>query len=175
MGYTSLVVITLEGSKEACQDALNAYKLSETREQIDSAWHILEADYSSEQVSFAYQVLGKGVGSLACCVWKFDWVKFYGESDRAINRLGFIVDSLHELGKNSMYNQLGLKLVRIGENPDDYEEQQWGCVDMAIDVHFEKDLVVDVLKSDVNPVVKLFSSSTGQPDILSESPTKQES
>jgi hypothetical protein len=176
MGYTSLVVITLEGSKEACQDALNAYKLSETREQIDSAWHILSEDYSDERTTFAYQVLGKGVGSLACCVWKFDWVKFYGESDRAISRFGFIVDALHDEGKNPKYNQLGLKLVRIGENPDDYEEQQWGCVDMAIDVHFEKDLVVDVLKSDVNPVVKLFSSSTdGQNFKEKDCPTKQES
>ena len=175
MGYTSLVVITLEGSEEACQDALNAYKLSETREHIEMAWHILSEDYSDERTTFAYQVLGKGVGSLACCVWKFDWVKFYGESDRAISRFGFIVDALHDEGKNPKYNQLGLKLVRIGENPDDYEEQQWGCVDMAIDVHFERDLVVDVLKSDVNPVVKLFSSSTGQNRLDRDCPQQQES
>jgi len=175
MGYTSLVVITLEGSEEACQDALNAYKLSETREHIEMAWHILSEDYSDERTTFAYQVLGKGVGSLACCVWKFDWVKFYGESNRAISRFGFIVDALHDEGKNPKYNQLGLKLVRIGENPDDYEEQQWGCVDMAIDVHFEKDLVVDVLKSDVNPVVKLFSSSIGQNRLDRDCPQQQES
>ena len=173
MGYESLVVITLEGSEEACQDALNAYKLTETRQQIEMAWHILEHDYSSEQVTFAYEVLGTGT---VCCVWKFDWVKFYGESDRAIHRLGSIVDALHDEGKNPKYQGLGLQLVRIGENHDDYEEQQWGCEIRLIDVYHKKDLEVDVSKSDVNPVVKLFSSSTdGQNFKEKDCPTKQES
>jgi hypothetical protein len=172
MGYTSLVVITLEGSEEACQDALNAYKLTETRQQIEMAWHILEHDYSSEQVTFAYEVLGTGA---VCCVWKFDWVKFYGESDRAIHRLGSIVNDLHIYGDNSKYQGLGLQLVRIGENHDDYEEQAWGCEIRLVDVYHKRDLEVDVSKSDVNPVVKLFSSSTGQNRLDRDCPQQQES
>jgi hypothetical protein len=137
------------------------------------AWHILEHDYSSEQVTFAYEVLGTGT---VCCVWKFDWVKFYGESDRAIHRLGSIVNDLHIYGDTSKYEGLGLQLVRIGENHDDYEEQQWGCEIRLIDVYHKKDLEVDVSKSDVNPVVKLFSSSTdGQNFKEKDCPTKQES
>ena len=173
MGYTSLVVITLEGSEEACQDALNAYKLTETRQQIEMAWHILEHDYSSEQVTFAYEVLG--TTGTVCCVWKFDWVKFYGESDRAIHRLGSIVNDLHIYGDNSKYQGLSLQLVRIGENHDDYEEQSWGCEIRLVDVYYKRALEVDVSKSDVNPVVKLFSSSTGQNRLDRDCPQQQES
>ena len=158
MGYQSQVTITLSGSKADIQTALNAYKLTETSEQITQAWHILNAEQENEIETYYAEW---GDNGIECCsiVYEFEWVKFYEASQQALNRLGSIIDDINES------SDLGISLnyKRIGEQDDDYEEISWGCDQYDSEVNYIRELQVGIPKDD-NAVKRVFSSATEQSD-----------
>jgi len=159
MGYQSVVVISLSGEKQLVKDALTAYKMSEDAETIKSTWHILDSELECRQY---YSEWGKDKEGCDL-IWKFDWVKFYGDSEGALHRLAEIVEDLdNEEGK------LGLTYRRMGESDDDYEYREWGAGSrLEPSVYYLRDIEVD------EPIVeggklldKFFNEQT---DMVSES------
>ena len=116
MGYASQVVVTLHGNKEDVSLALSMYQASETQEQIDESWHILSTADSCVDFFYAYDNDAMHVA------WRFNWVKFYEDAQAALNRLGRIVDTLHD----EHGAEVTLVLRRLGEDLTDYEELEWG-------------------------------------------------
>lgn len=140
MGYASQVVITLHGNKEDVSLALSMYQASETQEQIDNSWHILST--ADSYVDFYYAYYDKNRMHVA---WRFNWVKFYEESQAALNRLGRIVDTLHtEHGA-----EVTLTLRRIGEDMTDYEELEWGDGEYEASIEVVRHLNVDLPEADI--------------------------
>jgi len=120
VGYQSQVTVSLTGRPDDVHLVLNTYGLSETAEQIKQSWHILgeptEFEFYAEELRTEH-----GEITLSLC-WRFDWVKFYQESQEAVERLGEIVQTLcgeHEVRVHLSYR-------RAGEEHDDYEENHWG-------------------------------------------------
>lgn len=140
MGYASQVVITLHGNKEDVSLALTMYQASETLEQIDAAWHILSTGNGYADFFYYHDEDSMHVA------WRFNWVKFYEESQAALNRLGDIVETLH----NEHGAEVTLTLKRLGEDMTDYEELEWGKneYDQTIEVvrHLNVDLPVANIK-----------------------------
>lgn len=120
MGYQSQVTVSLTGRPDDVHLVLNTYGLSETAEQIKQSWHILgeptEFEFYAEELRTEH-----GEKTLSLC-WKFDWVKFYQESQEAVERLGSIVQTMN--GEHDA--KVHLKYRRVGEEYDDYESTDWG-------------------------------------------------
>jgi len=165
MGYESQVVITLEGEKSCVQDVLNAYKLSESGEEIAKKWHPLITDVANPQVEFFYEewqgesIFYDGTANVqgpmwVQLVWKFSWVKFSYCND-VVDRLGGIVGVMRDR-KMPHADQLALKFIRIGEDEEDVQRAEWGDNDMENCVHYHRDLEVETTKCDVNPALRVF-------------------
>lgn len=152
MGYYSDVAITLTGEAQEVKDLLNAYRLTETTEQIKEAWHLLD-DYGKE-VSFFYEEIDSNE-PVVQMTWLFTGVKWYDASTNALARLGELMDDMQEDDK---YSTLSLVTTRMGENPDDFDEDHWGQnafdYENPVDVvrHFE----VQAPAVEVNPIKQLF-------------------
>jgi hypothetical protein len=168
MGYQSQVAITLKGTKTEVQNVLNAYKLTETSEQINNTWHILHDDEFSTYKHYQEWVNGDE-DKLCALVFVFDWVKFYEDSQKALNRLGDIVDEMNKTSDQG----ITLSMKRIGESDDDYETMYWGADDFDSEVDYVRRLEVDI-PADPKALEKVFSSTTEQTDIPSESSQHKE-
>lgn len=159
MGYQSVVVISLSGEKQLVKDTLTAYKMSEDAETIKSTWHILDNEL---EVAQYYSEWGKDKEKCAL-TWKFDWVKFYTDSEKALFRLAEIVEDL-----DNEEGRIGLTYRRMGESDDDYEYRDWGAgSDLEPSIYYTRDIEVN------EPVVeggKLLSKFFNeQTDMVSES------
>lgn len=139
MGYASQVVISLHGKTEDVALALSMYQASETTEQIDASWHILSTADSYVDFFYAYDKDKMYVA------WRFNWVKFYEESQEAVSRLGKIVDILHE----EHDAEVTLTTKRIGEDVTDYEQLEWGEGEYDGMVEVVRELRVDWPKADI--------------------------
>lgn len=120
MGYQSQVTVSLTGKPDDVHLVLNTYELTETDKQIEESWHILG---NAECFEFFAEELRTEHGeiTLSLC-WRFDWVKFYQESQEAVERLGEIVQTMYA----DHDAQVHLSYRRAGEEHDDYEENNWG-------------------------------------------------
>jgi hypothetical protein len=153
MGYYSDVAITLTGEAQEVKDLLNAYRLTETTEQIEQAWHLL-GDYASG-VSFFYEEIDSNE-PVVQMTWLFSGIKWYDESVRALDRLGEMLEEMQTGGDG--YSSLALLFARMGEGTDDFEELHWGespfDYESPVDVirHFE----VQAPAVKVNPIKQLF-------------------
>lgn len=164
MGYESQVVISLEGEKSCVQDVINAYKLSESPDEIARKWHPL-IENATSQVQFFYEewqgesIFYDGTASVkgpmwVQLVWKFSWVKFSYCND-VVRRLGEIVDGMRDR-KIPHAEELALKYIRIGEDEEDVEREEWGENELEPCVHYHRDLEVETTKCEVNPATRLF-------------------
>lgn len=159
MGYQSVVVISLSGEKQLVKDTLTAYKMSEDEETIKHTWHILDNEIDVVQYYSEWGEKKEG----CTLTWKFEWVKFYSDSDRALHRLAEIVENFdNEEGK------ISLTYRRMGESDDDYEYREWGAGSRLEPViNYIRDIEVD------EPVVKggrlLDKFFNEQTDMVSES------
>jgi len=157
MGYYSNTSVTLTGEKQEVKDLLNAYRLTETTEQIAGAWHLLvdRDDLNSADVSFYYEAIESN-DPVVQLTWHFISVKWYDESERALNRLGNL---LEEMQTHDKYQSLAITMQRLGENADDYEEKNWGenpyDYENPVDVIRQFDIQAPAVE--VNPVKHLFS------------------
>lgn len=155
MGYYSDVAITLMGNKQEVKDLLNAYKLTETQDQIDRAWHLLHDNPENGQVKFFYEYIecNEPVVQLT---WLFCVVKWYDESDQALLRLAKMLEEMQENGNNQ---SLAITTQRLGENADDYEENHWGenpfDYENPVDIVRQFDVQAPVIE--VNPIKHLFN------------------
>jgi hypothetical protein len=162
MGYYSDTTVTLTGNEEECKDLLNAYKLTETKEQIEGAWHLLDAQNlnTNGSIRFFYEAIECN-DPVVQLTWLFSGVKWYSESDRALHRLGNI---LEEMQTPEKYLSLAITMQRLGENPDDYEENHWG--ESPFDYENPVDLVrhfdVQAPVAEINPIKLLFKNNEGK-------------
>lgn len=145
MGYASQVVIALHGKTEDVSLALSMYQASETLEQIDAAWHILSTNNTC--VDFYYAYYDKNRMHVA---WRFNWVKFYDESQSALDRLGKIVKALHD----EHNAEVTLTMKRVGEDPTDFEEAEWGDGEYEAGVEVVRYLNVDLPEADLEEFFK---------------------
>jgi len=156
MGYYSDTTVTLTGDKQEVKDLLNAYKLTETPEQIKGAWHLLDDNPDNDQVKFFYEFIDANE-PVVQLTWYFAGVKWYDESDQALIRLGKILEEMQTEDKNQ---SLAITAQRIGENADDYDENTWG--ENPFDYENPVDLVrqfdVQAPVVEVNPIKHLFNT-----------------
>ena len=177
MGYQSQVAITISGRKQQVQDVMTAYKLSETAEQIDNAWHILSTEQDSETQRF-YTEWGDNDDRFCSIVFMFNWVKFYDKSQGAVSRLGSLIDTYNEGLENPETSaSVGLRLIRIGENADDYEEEVWGeGSSYDSEVYLSRQLVPE-LDEEEDALELLYENQVVKPeqtDMVSESSQQKE-
>jgi hypothetical protein len=157
MGYYSDVSLTLTGGKQEVKDLLNAYKLTETAEQIKNTWHLLaDKDENTDgTMRFFYEEIESN-DPVVQLTWLFSGVKWYDESEQAVHRLG---DMLEAMQKEDQNQSLGITMSRIGENGDDIEENHWG--ENAFDYENPVDLCryfdVQAPVVEVNPIKHLFN------------------
>ena len=156
MGYYSDTTVTLTGEEQEVKDLLNAYKLTETKDQIEGAWHLLEDNPDNEQVKFFYEFIDAN-DPVVQLTWLFMGVKWYDESDKALSRLG---EMLEEMQKEDKNQSLAMTMARIGENSDDIDENTWG--ENPFDYESPVDLVrhfdVQAPAVEVNPIKHLFNN-----------------
>ena len=156
MGYYSEVAVTLTGNEQEVKDLLNAYKLTETKEQIEGAWHLLHDNPDNDQVKFFYELIDAN-DPVVQLTWLFCGVKWYDESDHALLRLGEMLEGMQENGNNQ---SLAITTARIGENSDDLEENHWGenpfDYENPVDLCRYFDVQAPVVE--VNPIKHLFKS-----------------
>lgn len=139
MGYASQVVIALHGKTEDVSLALSMYQASETLEQIDASWHILSTANGYVDFFYAYDKNRMHVA------WRFNWVKFYEESQAALDRLGKIVEALHE----EHDAEVTLTMRRVGEDVTDYEELEWGDGEYEAGVEVVRYLNVELPEANI--------------------------
>lgn len=160
MGYYSEVTVTLTGNEQECIDLLNAYKLTETPEQIEMAWHLLHDNPDNDQVKFFYEVIG-GTEDIVQLTWLFNGVKWYDESENALARLGELIEDMQQEDKNQ---SLAITFQRLGENPEDFDEKVWGDspydYENPVDVIRHFDIQAPVIE--VNPIKQLFKNNEGK-------------
>lgn len=177
MGYNSQVAITLSGRKQQVQDVMMAYKLSETSEQIENAWHILSTEQDMEKQMF-YTEWGDADDKFCSIVFMFNWVKFYEQSQSAVRRLGILINTYNE-GVEDSENKacVGLRLMRIGESNEDYEEEVWGDGDSYdSEVYLSRQLVAETDEAD-DALELLYENQVVKPeqtDMVSESSSTKE-
>jgi hypothetical protein len=155
MGYYSDVTVTLTGEKQEIKDLLNAYKLTETKDQIAGAWHLLEDNPDNEQVKFFYEFIDAN-DPVVQLTWLFNGVKWYDESEQALHRLGNMLEEMQKEDKNQ---SLAMTTARLGENADDYEENHWGenPYDYENPVDLVRQFDVQAPVVEVNPIKHLFN------------------
>lgn len=162
MGYYSDVTVTLTGNEEECKDLLNAYKLTETKEQIEGAWHLLDAQNlnTNGSIRFFYEAIECN-DPVVQLTWHFAGVKWYSESDRALHRLGSLLEGLQTEDENQT---LAITMQRLGENPDDYEENHWGesPFDYENPVDVVRQFEVQAPVAEINPIKLLFKNNEGK-------------
>lgn len=156
MGYYSDVAVTLTGEAQELKDLLNAYRLTETAEQIQNTWHLLGENFENEQVEFFYEEIDSNE-PVVQLTWLFKGVKWYSESDSALGRLG---DILKEMQTDEKNQYLAITVARLGEQTDDFEENHWGenafDYENPVDVCRYFDVQAPVVK--VNPIKQLFNN-----------------
>jgi hypothetical protein len=160
MGYYSDVAITLTGEAQEVKDLLNAYRLTETPEQIENAWHLLYEpnpdDGRFQAVRFFYEKIESNT-PVVQLTWLFSGVKWYDESEKALHRLGDILEKMHTDEKNQA---LAITMARLGEQNDDFEENHWG--ENPFDYESPADLCryfdVQAPVVEVNPIKQLFNN-----------------
>jgi hypothetical protein len=157
MGYYSDVAVTLTGEAQEVKDLLNAYRLTESAEQIEEAWHLL-ADVGegwAGDVKFFYEEIIDGNEPVAQLTWLFSGVKWYDASTNALARLGELMDDMQEDDK---YSTLSLVTTRMGENPDDFDEDHWGqnAFDYESPINVIRHFEVQAPAVEVNPIKQLF-------------------
>ena len=162
MGYYSDVAVTLTGEVQELKDLLNAYRLTETTEQVTQAWHLLmegnKNDYAGN-VSFFYEEFNDPQPpQVAQMIWIFHGVKWYDESTKALKRLGEMIETMQE--ENDSYASLALYTERIGEQSDDYDEEYWGenVWDYDQPVELVRKFEVALKATEVNPIKQLFNN-----------------
>lgn len=160
MGYRSDVTVTLTGNEQECKDLLNAYRLTETKEQMAESWHLLSDSNEDEQVKFFYEEIESN-DPVVQLTWLFSAVKWYAESEEALSRLGEILEEMQEDDKNQ---SLAILFNRIGENADDYEETHWG--ESPFDYENPVDLCryfdIQAPAVEANPIELLFKNNEGK-------------
>jgi hypothetical protein len=156
MGYRSEVAITLMGEENELKDLLNAYRLSETTDQIEAAWHLLGDNPDNDQVKFFYEEIDAN-DPIVQMTWHFKGVKWYEESERALSRLGEILDEMQ--GEADKYKSLAIVFQRLGENQDDYGECHWGEDPFGYEnpVDAVRYFEVQAPVVEVNPIKQLYS------------------
>ena len=122
MGYRSNVVIELQGTKDDVTLVLKTYAMSEDKEEVLGANHILFGLYESPIYSPRFLqtewVVNGNVSYVALC-WEFEHVKWYEESHNAFCRLR---DTIENLGDAV---HVGLFFRRVGENLTDVENEDY--------------------------------------------------